>query len=496
MKRILIATVFLGSLSFQPGKANPLPPYEIVYIKAFPPQIGLSLFEPTDLSGDTIFTTSGIAIIDSGVIAEGYRYDPFILDSSNTSGFALNADADSVRVNISGEIWSLAGPEEWGTLGIDPPPILGHYIEQDIYNVPPWYYFNVFCLDDADPDQGRTNVIINEVNAHGTWRDGANFVELYNEGSDEISLAGWKIVCDTILNLPGDATIHAHGFYVIDEASFPASFDMDLAGDNIYLIDADSDLVDQVGWSSDHGEDVSFMRFPDGDTLPQEWNSAFWGFDDASSFSFEDGFPSRGAPNRYFSPGLKVIGIRCDTAYCTANISWTNPIWLSVFTDAILRRSTDSFPQTPYDGDIIYEGPGQWCSDRDITPGQTYYYTVFARTSCGDYSEPDSESQISAYFPSVGIEDNPIPKRAALLECYPNPFNVSTMIRYGLAESGQARLTIYNLAGQRVAILRDSNQEGGEHSVVWDGSGLSSGIYFARLESGSTERSIKVTLLK
>jgi hypothetical protein len=483
MKRKLTLVFLLGLLSAQGVMANPLPPYYIDYVRAFPPEFRLVSWHEADLSGDTIFTSSGIAIIDSGV----YSFYGLILDSSNTSGFVLNPEQDSITINLQG-----VEPATWGTRDVDSPPIKGYSIVLSSYQ--PMTHFLSF--DFTSTRFGNTHIIINEINSHCEWGNLCNFIELYNFCNSEINLANWKIVCDTICSLPDNARIGPHGFYVLDESNFPSIFDMDFDTDNIYLINSYDELVDQVGWSSDHGADVSFMRFPDGDTIPQDWRRSFWGYNDLTSFSFNDGFPTRGAANRFYSPGLKVIGIHANAIDGKADIHWTNPIWMSVFAEAILRRSTESYPQTPFDGDIVYEGSGQELIGDTLTLGIRYYYTVFARTSCGDYSEPDSESQISIMIPTQGIEDEPIPEKATLLECYPNPFNGSTLIHYNLTSPGQVRLMIYNLAGQRVITLQDGNQITGEHNVLWNGNGQSSGVYFARLENGQRQNSIKLILMK
>ncbi len=483
MKRLLILILLAGMFAMNGAMANPLPPFYIEYVRAYPPEFRIRTYQPTDLSGDTIYTSTGIALIDSGVNSS---YS-IILDSSNTSGFVFNSETDSLTTNLPG-----MEPVKWGTWDISTPPIKGYSVDRKLYS--PMLY----CLsfDFVWSYHGGNQVVINEINSHCDWANRCNFVELYNITNSEVNLADWKIVCDTIYNLPENARIGPHGYYVLDENNFPSIFDMDFEADNIYLIDTDSCLVDQVGWSSDHGADVSFMRYPDGDTTRQNWSRAFWGYNDITSFSFNDGFPSRGAANRFYIPGLKVIGIHADTIDGKADIGWTNPVWMSVFTEAILHRSTTGFPQTPFDGDIVYEGPGQELIGDTLTPGVRYYYTVFARTSCGQYSEPDSESQISIMIPTQGIEDEPIPERTALLECYPNPFNGSTLIRYNLTGPGDVRLTIYNLTGQMVATLRDGNQNAGEHKVLWNGNGQSSGVYFARLENGQRRSSIKLVLVK
>jgi hypothetical protein len=83
----------------------------------------------------------------------------------------------------------------------------------------------------------------------------------------------------------------------------------------------------------------------------------------------------------------------------------------------------------------------------------------------------------------------------------PNPFNASTALSYQLQAPSQVSLNVYDTAGRLVATLVDSRQQAGTHEVTFDGSGLASGIYLAKLElSGSgatpTIRVQKLVLLK
>lgn len=97
----------------------------------------------------------------------------------------------------------------------------------------------------------------------------------------------------------------------------------------------------------------------------------------------------------------------------------------------------------------------------------------------------------------VGGENNVIiPSHFSLLQNYPNPFNAVTIIKFVLPETGDIRLSIYNLLGQRVTTLLECEQEAGEHAVIWDAPDFPSGIYFARLEAGEHYQSIKMVLLK
>jgi parallel beta-helix repeat protein len=72
------------------------------------------------------------------------------------------------------------------------------------------------------------------------------------------------------------------------------------------------------------------------------------------------------------------------------------------------------------------------------------------------------------------------PNGYALLGNYPNPFNPSTNISYQLPEAARVTLKVYDMLGREVAKLVDSEMETGRYSVAFNGSGLSSGIYFVR----------------
>ena len=89
-----------------------------------------------------------------------------------------------------------------------------------------------------------------------------------------------------------------------------------------------------------------------------------------------------------------------------------------------------------------------------------------------------------------------IPTNFELQQNYPNPFNPSSNIRFGLPESGEVRLDVYNMLGQRVATLVNQKMQAGWHSVTFDASGLSSGTYIYRITSGDFVQTKKMMLIK
>ncbi|MFA7330643.1 MAG: C10 family peptidase, partial [Candidatus Delongbacteria bacterium] len=93
-------------------------------------------------------------------------------------------------------------------------------------------------------------------------------------------------------------------------------------------------------------------------------------------------------------------------------------------------------------------------------------------------------------------QDTPQPANRTLRPAYPNPFNPSTTLPVDLAHSGHVRVSIYNVAGQRVALLQDGNLAAGHHELRWSADQLASGLYLAVLETGSGTGSQLLHLLK
>lgn len=83
-----------------------------------------------------------------------------------------------------------------------------------------------------------------------------------------------------------------------------------------------------------------------------------------------------------------------------------------------------------------------------------------------------------------------VPVSYSLSQNYPDPFNPSTVIRFGLPSRSIVRLTVYNALGQKVKELVDSELGAGYHEVVWRAD-VPSGVYFYRLDSVSTGNSGK-----
>lgn len=89
-----------------------------------------------------------------------------------------------------------------------------------------------------------------------------------------------------------------------------------------------------------------------------------------------------------------------------------------------------------------------------------------------------------------------LPAELALGQNYPNPFNPTTRIAFELPSSQFVKLSVFNMLGQEVSTLLQSEMNAGSHFVNFDASQLSSGVYVYRLEAGGQVITRKMTLVK
>jgi len=89
-----------------------------------------------------------------------------------------------------------------------------------------------------------------------------------------------------------------------------------------------------------------------------------------------------------------------------------------------------------------------------------------------------------------------VPKTFLLEQNYPNPFNPSTTIRYQLPVASEVKLEVYDVLGKKVATLVSERQAAGYYQYVWNANGLTSGVYFYRLQAGGFVETKKMMLVK
>ena len=102
----------------------------------------------------------------------------------------------------------------------------------------------------------------------------------------------------------------------------------------------------------------------------------------------------------------------------------------------------------------------------------------------GDNSAGGSKLKVIFENESLPAESNNIiPAEYSLLQNYPNPFNPTTQLEFGISKLGFVSLKVYDILGKEVKTLVNEIKPAGTYNIVFDGSSLSSGVYFYRLES-------------
>ncbi len=129
-----------------------------------------------------------------------------------------------------------------------------------------------------------------------------------------------------------------------------------------------------------------------------------------------------------------------------------------------------------------------------LLPNQNYYWRVkaFNEIGWGEFSKTGSFSTNVSNVLETGITITEF----ALHQNYPNPFNPTTSIQYALSSKQFVTLKVYDVLGKEITTLINEEKPAGEYEVEFDGSGLTSGIYFYRIKAGSYSETRKMILLR
>ncbi|MBD3232116.1 MAG: T9SS type A sorting domain-containing protein [candidate division Zixibacteria bacterium] len=128
-----------------------------------------------------------------------------------------------------------------------------------------------------------------------------------------------------------------------------------------------------------------------------------------------------------------------------------------------------------------------------IYPGQAVSETSFEFVVVDPRGGDAEDWNVYGWFEE---EEAVIPSETALGTNYPNPFNATTTISYSLPEAGHVSLEIFNMLGQKITTLVDTDKDAGKHSVRWNASDYSSGVYFYKLQTGDRILTNKMNLVK
>jgi len=199
-------------------------------------------------------------------------------------------------------------------------------------------------------------------------------------------------------------------------------------------------------------------------------------------------------------------------------IQWNdayNRYTIDLWEDAHLQKfQIILYPQTGQDGNIVYQYHTIDNPDIDLnysTIGIENHTQTVGLTYTHANIYPPTATLLQAGL-AIKFTTNPPDAHVAnadavsgipvqLGQNYPNPFNPSTTITFSTRQTGRVKVNIYNIKGQLIKTMIDSEIPAGQHSLVWNGmdnngESVASGVYFYRLETGNYKQTKKMLLMK
>jgi hypothetical protein len=192
-----------------------------------------------------------------------------------------------------------------------------------------------------------------------------------------------------------------------------------------------------------------------------------------------------------------------DTLDCSAGGYANGDIWMQYTADG---GATWSVPTNLTNSQTPGCTPGNcdsdhWSALADKVDDDLYIIFIEDKDAGGI---PQTEGTITTNpvkyltYPTItSVYDNgTVPTTFELSQNYPNPFNARTNIDFNLEKDALVEINVYGITGAKVTTLADGKLEAGHHSINWDASEISSGVYYYKMRSNGEELTRKMTLLK
>ncbi len=150
----------------------------------------------------------------------------------------------------------------------------------------------------------------------------------------------------------------------------------------------------------------------------------------------------------------------------------------------IALLQSDNFVGRPFDLGV--------CAD-DVTHA-TLVYDSAQNTDLGFDCSPAAPSEMTRSRDILRMEA--VPTEFSIGQNYPNPFNPTTLIDYSVPESAYVSIIVYNMLGQEMAVLVNEVRDAGRHTVSFDASKLSNGVYLYVMETANFYVTKRMTFMK
>jgi hypothetical protein len=349
-----------------------------------------------------------------------------------------------------------------------------------------FFKYNIYTYDNF-------NSQLNDFSIGDFDKDGINEAVYNNFGPRIIRIAKFNEANSTFDTIQAFQTP-----YVEDVAGFPiGDFDMDGKTDmvyaggmgNIYLIECEGVDSYSMNWTGNTGVPNSYINFQtndiDGNGKPEFWIGG-------ESFVLEVTrlicYETNGN-NSYHSvaeiefPFLLSLNPPRANSIDVDNDN-TEEIFMQIgnvvvfikFTGSSNNHNYELYYYHLFDQSIQSAIPFKFPGDKypSLILAMEYWQNGYGRAF----------TQMYKHYLTVDVDkQESVVNNYNLFECYPNPFNPSTKVKFSLASSANVQIVVYNSIGEEIITLLNQSLEGGEHNVVWNGvdknnNSVPSGVYF------------------
>ncbi len=368
--------------------------------------------------------------------------------------------------------------------------------------------FTLTITDNDAPDVPA--IVITEImlNPDQVSDSNGEWFELFNASGSEVDINGWKISDNGsnshIINNSVPLIIPPGGYMVLARNSdttmngnvtvdyeYGSSFTLGNSDDEIILIMSDSIEVDRVeydgNWPNPTGASMVLTNLTLDNNVGANWGT--------STEAYGDG--DFGTPGTLGSDSQLPVELTAFSGRATASgvqLNWTTASETDNAGFILLRNGVEvaSFNNTN-----ALKGQG-------TTSGHTKYNYLDQSATLGSYAytlrSEDYSGLLHDYTMSVTIEVTEldggvsVEPSYALDQNYPNPFNPTTNISFTMKEAGSASIVVYDLLGRSVKTLTVNAQKGA-NVVNFDGSSLTSGMYFYQMTANGFSSAMKRMIL-
>ncbi len=208
--------------------------------------------------------------------------------------------------------------------------------------------------------------------------------------------------------------------------------------------------------------------------------------------------------------GYSFVNWTEGEAVVSTDLSYTftisdNRILTANFSEIQYTVTTSSDPSNGGSTD----GAGTYTSGQSVTviatPNIGYSFvnwteggTIVSTDSSYQFTISNDRTLIANFLAITGVEGSDLAKPVAykLLQNYPNPFNPTTEIAFQLPSSSFVKIKVFNSKGIEVANLVEKQYPAGSYQTEWNATGMSSGIYYCRIQAENYSETKKMVLLR